>query len=431
MESGDSSRGIVDLLQNFAPAFIAMATLAVFSAFFSCSEAALFSLQPEDRRSLKDGSRAQRMAVSLLDQPEQLLMAILFWNLIINISFFTISSLVSINLQNDGRKTEAGIVALVSMFGVMVFCEMTPKTIGVMAPKFMASLVSIPLTLAIRVFSPIAPIFSAVNRALRRVFLPYFQKEAYLELSDLEQAISISTPDEELAAQERTTLQNIVQLSDVTAEELMRPRMMYRTFTPPVSLEDLQGELPPSGYMLVTEPDSEEIVGAIPLKLLSTIPRQHLEHFATPVVYVPWSASVASVFDQLNTVDREVAAIVNEFGETVGIVTLEDLLQTVFEDETSRSERMLKMASIRQVAENRWHVTGMTNLRRLAKTFDLELPKSKSTTVAGIAQEVLQRLPISGDEFIWAPFRFRVLEASEDHQFLLEMEQLEPAEDDA
>ncbi|MDZ4659260.1 MAG: CNNM domain-containing protein [Bythopirellula sp.] len=412
------------LLQNFAPAFIAMALLAVASAFFSCSEAALFSLQPEDRRALKGGSRPQRMAIRLLEQPEQLLMAILFWNLIINISYFTIASLVSIKLQNEHRHSEAGIVALVSMFSIILFSEMTPKTVGVLAPRFMSSVVSLPLTVAIRVFKPIAPVFSAVNRMLRRVFFPQFQKEPYLELADLEQAITISTPNEELAAQERTVLQNIVQLSELTAEELMRPRTLYRSFTPPVDLEDLEGELPRSGYLLVTEADSEEIVGAIPLKLLSTIPRHHLEHFATPVVYVPWSATVATVFDHLNAEDCEVAAIINEFGETIGIVTLEDLLQTVFEDESSRSDRLLATASIREVGENLWHVTGMTSLRRLGRTFDMELPKSKSNTVAGIAQEVLQRLPEVGDVVDWPPFRFRVLEATGPERMTLEMERL-------
>lgn len=412
------------VLQNFAPAFMTMALLAVASGFFSCSEAALFSLQPDDRRKLKEGTVPQRLAIKLLEQPEQLLMAILFWNLIINICFFTISSIISIKLQHDGRKTEAGIVALCSMFSIILLSEMTPKTLGVLAPKFVASLVSVPLTVAIRLFRPIAPIFATVSRVIRRVFFPNFQKESYLELADLEQAISATMPDDDLAHQERTTLGNIVQLSDLTAEELMRPRTLYRAFTPPVSLEDLGGELPASGYLLVAEQESEEIVAAIPLKLLSTIPRHHLEHFATSVVYVPWSASVATVFERLNAEDREVAAIINEFGETIGIVTLEDLLQTVFEDESSRSARLLATASIRQIDVNHWHVTGMTSLRRLSRTFELTLPKSKSTTVGGIVQEMLQRLPEIGDVVDWPPFRFRAIEGEDPQRMSFEMERL-------
>ena len=411
------------LLRDFSPVFLPMALLVVVSGFFSCSEAALFSLQPEDRRKLKDGTLAQRMAVKLLDQPEQLLMAILFWNLVINIVFFTLSSMVSVKLQQDNRQTEAGLVALASMLSIILFSEMTPKTLGVLAPQFVASVVGVPLTAATRVFQPVAPFFSTVLAVLRRVLFPNFRKEQYLELSDLEQAITISTPDDDIAAQERTTLANIVQLSALTAEELMRPRTLYHVYRPPVSLDDLGGEAPSSGYLLVSEPDSEEIVGAIPLKQLSTIPRQNLEHFATPVVYVPWSASVAAVFDQLNAQDCDVAAVINELGETIGIVTLEDLLRTVFEDESSRSARLLATASIRQLDVNRWQVTGMTNLRRLARTFGVTLPKSKSITVSGIVQEVLQRLPEPGDVIDWPPFRLRVLgdDSSQPMAFELEL----------
>lgn len=418
----------MSLVEKFGPALLAMVIIAIGSAFFSCSEAALFSLQADDRRSLKKGSPSQRLAVRLLMHPEKLLMAILFWNLLLNILYFAIASLVSIKLEQDQRHTEAGLMAVVSLILLILVSELLPKTLGVMVPQRMARLVALPLGGAVKLFGPLSPMFSAVNAALRRVLFPKFEKETYLQLEDLEQAISFSTPNEELAAQERLALRSIVQFSDLTAEELMRPRTHYRTFTPPVHLSDLEGEIPRSGYLLVTEPESEEIVGAIALKLLSTIPRQHLEHFAQPVVYVPWCAIVAAVFDELNARDREVAAIVNEFGETIGIVTLEDLLQTIFEDETSRSTRLLSTASVRSVEGGRWQVTGMTSLRRLARMFDLELPKCKSTTVAGVVQEVLQRIPEVGDEALWGPFHFRVNSIQKSRNMDLELALRRPEE---
>ncbi len=414
------------VLQQFAPLLFAMLLLGAGSGFFSCSEAALFTLKSDDRRALKNGSTAQRIAIALLDQPNRLLTAILFWNLMINIVYFALASTIGIQLEKQDRRTEAGLVAIVSLLAIILLSEMIPKTVGVLLPRLVTSLVSLPLAASVRLFDPVAPAFTAVNRALRRLLLPGFRAEPYLEISDLEKAITVSTTDEELAAQERTTLQNIVLLADLRAEELMRPRTQYQSFRPPVSLADLKGELTRSGYLLVTEIDSDEITDAIALKHMPTIPRQHLEKFAQPVIYVPWCASAAAVFDKLRAHACEVAAIINELGETIGIVTLEDLLQTVFEDEASRSSRLLETTPIRRLSDNLWCVTGMTSLRRLGRKFDMALPASKSTTVAGIVQEVLGRLPVEGETVDWHVFRFLVIEADQLGQLTVEMQRVDP-----
>jgi len=412
----------VIVLQQFAPLLFVMLLLGAGSGFFSCSEAALFSLKSDDRRALKNGSTAQRIAIDLLDQPNRLLTAILFWNLMINIVYFALASTIGIQLEKQDRRAEAGLVAIVSLLAIILLSEMIPKTVGVLLPRKIASLISLPLAVSVRVFDPVAPAFSAVNRASRRLLLPGFRAEPYLDISDLEKAITVSTTDEELAAQERTTLQNIVLLADLRAEELMRPRTQYQSFRPPVSLADLRGEITRSGYLLVTELDSDEITDAIALKHMPTIPRQHLENFAQPVVYVPWCASAAEVFDKLRAHECEVAAIINELGETIGIVTLEDLLQTVFEDEASRSSRLLETTPIRHLGENLWRVTGMTSLRRLGRKFNMSLPTSKSTTIAGIVQEVLGRLPVEGETVRWHVFQFLVIEADQLGQLTVEMQ---------
>lgn len=407
-----------------------MAMLAAASGFFSCSEAALFSLKPDDRRALKTGSATQRLALELLDRPDRLLTAILFWNLIVNIVFFALASVIGIKLEREGHPAEAGLVALGSLLGIILFSEMLPKTIGVMIPRTMASLVSIPLAGSMRAFGPVAPLFSALRTALRRLLFPNFASEPYLDLNDLEQAITISTSDEQLVAQERQSLQNIVLLSDLEAQELMRPRTQYQSFHPPVSLDQLGGQLPRSGYLLVTEPDTEEIAGAIPLKYLPTIPRQQLENFAQPVVYVPWNTSVAAVFDELQSSGLEVATVVNEYGETIGIITLEDLLHAVFEEEASRNTLLLAAAPLEQIGDNLWRVSGITGLRNLARAFQVVLPPRKSTTVGGIVQEQLQRLPEPGDRVRWFVFEFHVTEADQMGQMTVELQVFDNPEEE-
>jgi CBS domain containing-hemolysin-like protein len=264
-------------------------------------------------------------------------------------------------------------------------------------------------------------VLAAANRMLGRMVAPNFTPEPYLEINDLERAITLSTADAHLAARERLALQNIVLLSDLSAEELMRPRRNLVAFSPPVTLEEVRALAPQDGYVLVTEPDSEEIAGAVPLKYLPTAPRQRLEQYARPVVYVPWCATAATAFDELQRHERDVAVVVNELGETIGIITEDDIVETVFEEDASRSERLLATSSLAPMGDDRWRVTGMTNLRRLGRHFDVPLEPAMSVTVGGLLQELLQRLPEQGDEVSWSGFDFRVLEAPEDGALKVEL----------
>jgi putative hemolysin len=334
------------MIQEFGFHFVAMLVLTALSAFCSCSEAAIFSLQPDDRRNLLKGNAAQRTAVELLNRPDRLLTAILFWNLLFSFGFFVVGSDIEYRLGEASRGTEKNVLMVASLLAMIIFGEMLPKTIGVQQPRVFASLCSLPLAAMVRVIDPMMPVFATANNLLQRVFLPNFEREPYLEISDLERAIELSNSDAQLAALEQSALRNIVLLSELPAEELMRPRNQYKVFAAPVHLEQLEGELPPAGYMLITDDESDDISAAIPLKQLSVIPRHHLEKFAQPVVYVPWCATVASILDELRRQERDVAAVVNEYGETIGIVTIEDVLETIFEEQSSRSARLLATSSI-------------------------------------------------------------------------------------
>ena len=132
-----------------------------------------------------------------------------------------------------------------------------------------------------------------------------------------------------------------------------------------------------------------------------------------PVVVIPWCATVADTLQQLQTKNREAAAVVNELGETIGVLSLQDILDTVFTERPGRSERLLNRDPIQPLGPGSWQVTGMTNVRRLARYFDVELPSSRSVTVGGIVHETLQRLPVAGDACQWGPFQFQVMEAPE------------------
>lgn len=400
-----------------------MAMLIACSGFFSCSEAALFYLGREDRKRMATGGVGEQTAARMLDDPERVLTAILFWNLVINLLYFALASAVSLGLNRVGQTPLAGVVTVAALLAIIVISEMLPKNVGVIWPRRLAGMVSIPLAVATRVLDPIAPVLKRANELSGRLIAPRFEAEPLLELNDLERAITLGGNDPQLAAAERNVLSRVVALSEITAEELMRPRRRYMAFSPPVMATDLDGQTTPSGYLLVTEPDSDEIAAALDIRRAATLPDGRLDLHAEPVAFVPWSAPAASLVETLQA-GRRVAAVLNEFGETIGIVTHDDLIANVLQHEPAARHPRDEAAKITQVDGDRLLVTGRTTLRRLGKQLGRVLPASKSITVAGLAQEQLQRIAQQGDEFEWGGLHCTAVEADGERGLTL---QIEPA----
>lgn len=409
--------------QVLLPWLVTMVLLLICSAFFSASEAALFFLQPRDRRTLASGNPAQRMAASLLDRPERLLSAVLFWNLVINIGYFSISSICAIRIERLPALGQSGAVmfAVFSLLAIIFFSEMLPKSFAVLKPAMLAQTVSFPLSLAVRLVDPIMPLLQSVNLISTRLIWPGFQPEAEIDVSDLERAIEHSGSDPTVIRQEQAVLQNVVQLSNILVEEWMRPRTQFVHYHPPVSLVDLRGKVPASGYLLVTESDSENIEKAIRLDNQYELPDQNLERLAKSVLYLPWCATVADALERMTHRDREVTVVVNEYGDTIGILTIEDILETVFVYSPSRAHRLLDLPPIEELEPNRWRVAGIMSLRQLSRRIEMELPETDSVTVRGVIQEKLQRLARRGDTCDWGQLMLTVIDVPQRGDLLVEV----------
>ena len=227
-------------------------------------------------------------------------------------------------------------------------------------------------------------------------------------------------------------MRNIVALSSIRVDEWMRPRTQFVTFQPPVSrLDLLKHGLPNSGYLLVSEPDSLEVSHAIRLDNQFELAEDEIERFAEPVQYLPWCATVSEAFELMSQRQREVTVVVNEYGDTIGVLTIEDILETVFHDSPSRARRLLDVEPITKVDETSWHVSGMMNLRRLAKHLDVEVPETDSVTLGGVMQDVLQKLCEANDECHWGPFDLKVVDVDTPAGMLVELKMRPEAEDGA
>jgi CBS domain containing-hemolysin-like protein len=277
-----------------------------------------------------------------------------------------------------------------------------------------ASLVSIPLAVAVRILDPITPGFARLTRIVHRTFWPNLRREPHLDADDLERAVELSQMSAEVVRQERQVLHNILDLSEISVEEVMRPRGTYLFLPSPVYLSDLNGQVPEGGYLVIQQTGSEEITGAIPLTEFSDFPETPIDQATEDVVNVPWCATLAGTLQLLRDQFCGLACVVNEYGETVGIVTYEDIIQTVLIPESSRAKRLLRREPVVEISPGCFEVEGITTLRYLCRRIGEEFqPVTEGfVTVTGLLYEKLEHIPVVGDECEWQTFHLKVIEAN-------------------
>lgn len=404
-----------ELLQSaplWLPGAAAMCCLVLASGFFSGSETAIFYLSRDELRSLQIGRSRERLAAALLRDPDRLLTAILFWNLLINLTFFAVSVATARRLVNHDHPTAAGLMSVISLAAIIIFGEVMPKGLAVVFRRPIAVFVGWPLALAVKVLDPVLPALRRITRGLRRVFWPKLTPEPYLEVDDLEKAIELSNAGRDVILREQQVLHNILDLSEITVEEVMRPRGTYDLWTRPVHRQDLIGRLRDADYLLLQDDVPDSIAAAVPLNELRDVPVRNVESRAENVIHVPWCASLSSTLEQMRSSVVSVAAVVNEYGETIGVVTYEDLVDTIVAPLPSRTRRVLRREPVLQVAPRLFHVDGLTTLRYLSQRLgvDYEPTADGLVTVSGLLHDLLERLPVVGDECAWSGWRIKVID---------------------
>ena len=403
--------------ESWFPAILAMVGLVLASGFFSSSETALFYLSRDDLRAFRVGPRRQRLVAGLLANPDRLLTAVLFWNLLINLTYFALSIAlareVSSRNPQDFPGGAATVIPLLSLLGIILFGEVLPKSLAVVFRRRLATWLAWPLAISVRIFDPIAPVFLATTEFLHRVFWPHVTVEPALEADDLEQAVDNSAATAEVVTQERQVLHNILDLGEISVEEVMRPRGTWVTLPLPIHLDDLDSRALETGFVVVGG-DREIVESIIPLDHRVSLPTRHLERLAEEVIPVPWCARLAPVLQRMRDTFSGAACVVNEYGEAVGIITHDDILDTILSPEPSRARRLLRREPVEEIGEGRFEVEALTTLRYLSRRLELDFEPDPEDqiTVSGLLQEQLERVPVVGDECHWQGHRIRVIEAS-------------------
>ena len=427
-DSMDSSNTSV-IPQILAQLPLLVALLAA-SAFCSASEAALFSLSWVQRKKLNPQRASDERIQSLLANADRLLSGVLLWNLSVNMLFFALVGGLSTRLaRQEGGQWWAAVTSLVAMAMVILFGELLPKSLAVLAPLPISRWVSLPLSIALRLIDPVASALRWFSEMSRRLLMPGIEAESYLATSDLEQAIELSSEDSALVTQEKTVLRQVIQLSDLRAEEWMKPLSHYPIQRPSAQKSwSLQGNTQVK-YLLIADQSGTDIVASVPLADLSYKQLGEWERAKQPVLVVPWCAQLSSVQQQMSQQARQVAVVVNEYGEIVGVITWEDLIDAMFEIPSPQAP--LVSSSLAEGAESpspRWVVSGGVSLKRIERHLGVRFPKSRFLTFSGLLQDQLRRDGVPGDVILWEGYQLRVMESSAGGDVKIELTQLESQE---
>jgi putative hemolysin len=401
-------------------AFASLAAMLGLSALFSASEAALFSLTTAQRTQLDSKRARDRSIEKLLSNPSVLLSCILLCNLFINISFFAVANFIASWLTNqDGWDGWSFFFGFVTVAVVILFGELLPKSLGVLAPMKIGRFIALPMSMVMSLVKPLATAMQGVNDVCRRLIWPGLVPESILETTDLERAIELSDIDSKMIDLEKGILQNILQLSNVQSPDWMKPRSQFPAITLPATSDQIQSWLTDQDLtttldenqqiVLVLSKSDGEVFATTTLERLRDAVVRRSVPATIPALFVPWCASLASVFQTLLKQDSKLALVVNERGDTIGVMFSEDIIEAVFASSTSGNSSAGR-PSFAKTGETKWEVTGATRVKQLERSLGFKLPDTRDATIAGVMQSQLRRIAQIGDKVEWGDFALQVTE---------------------
>jgi len=399
-------------LSLWLPGVSIMFALTFASGFFSGSETAMFSLTRDDLQTFRSGSASEKNVVQLLGDPSRLLTAILFWNLVVNLSYFAVSVVVSRRLILSGYDSAGWLFSLLGVVSIILFGEVIPKSVSVVFPRPISRLIVWPLLVSTRALDRMLPVLTMMTRGLQRGFWPHLAEESLIDAEDLEKAVDLSTQSSEMIAHERSILHHILDLSEIAIEEVMRPRGTYVTVTEPTIWKDLGFGTPPGGFAAIVESGTDQVVGVYWMHGTIYHQAKGLDSFRESVVYVPWCAHAARTLSQMRSSLCHVAVVVDEYGQTIGVATQQDLLDTIFTPVPSRARRILQREAILKIGDDKYHLDGLTTLRFLSVHLNIpfDADEEPSVTVAGLLHQHFRRFPEINDEMVWQGWKLRVFD---------------------
>ena len=390
-----------------------MAILIAFSAYFSATETAFSSLNKTRVKTLAEkGDKKAQLVCTLCEKYDKLISTILIGNNIVNIATASLGTIIFVRLYGDLGATISTVVVTVV---VLIFGEITPKSIAKDCPETFAMFSAPFIRVLIWLFAPLNFLFSAWKKLVSRVLKlesngKMSQEELLMLVDEVQQDGSIDKNEGEL-------LRNAIEFTEREAEDILTHRVDLEAVSIDADKEEIARVFSESRFsrILVYEESIDNIIGVIHQKdfyIHGGIARQDLKELLTPVVYVLKNEKINSLLRQLQKIKSHVAVVLDEYGGTYGIVTMEDILEELVGDIYDEHDDVVE--EFNQVSEDRFEADCSMDLDEFGDHFDIEV-ESEMVSLAGWIAEQLGKIPEVGDKFNYQNLEITVTSA-ENHR---------------
>ena len=388
---------------------IVIAVCVLLSMYFSATETAFNALsRVRIKNKAEDGNKKASLVLKLLEKYDEMLSTILIGNNIVNIACTSLATLLFVRLLKDedlGATVSTVVVTLV----LLIFGEISPKSIAKENAEKFAMFAAPFLNILIWVLLPFNWIFKLWQKLLGMIFKS--SEESGITEQELLTIVDEAEQGGNIDADESELIRSAIEFNELEVRDIFTPRIDIEAIQKNMTNEEVAHVFSESGYsrLPVYEDSIDNIIGIVYLKDFYNITfrgKKSIEGIIKPVIYVPKSKKISDLRKELQEQQLHIAIVMDEFGCTVGLVTLEDILEELVGEIWDEHDEVVQ--EIKQTSENTWIVSGKANVEKVFEDLDMDC-EYEAMTVSGWVMEVLEKIPAEGDSFERGGLQVRVL----------------------
>ncbi|MBN2184225.1 MAG: HlyC/CorC family transporter [Candidatus Krumholzibacteriota bacterium] len=391
---------------------ISVVIFLALSALFSGAETALFSLSGSYLAQMAKGSSREQHLASMMKSPRMLLVTVLFGNLLVNIANTSVVTALAIRTLGDSGP---GISMVVMTLLILIFGEITPKSLAMKHSVSIALAVSPILRFLMFIFTPVRLLLGLISDlTVRGSRILFGVSEKEYRSHELVDAVEMAGGSGLFDEFESRILTNLFQFTERAVYEILTPRVDVFSMDADTELQDAVIEVRSRGFTRIPlyEDSAENIIGLFHARDLLRYEKDEkktLRDIMLPADFVPETKKIRDLFGEFITDRKHVSFAVDEHGSFEGIITLEDILEEIFGE--IRDRREANVDEFNLIDEDRIIVEGNMRLEDLNVEFGSVLDSKEVETAGGYLIEKIGRIPREGETFLIDSYRWLVLSA--------------------